>query len=48
MEKEIWFSMRKKLIMTGRDDGANGREFCDYILETMNDPDLEKKWESYQ
>ena len=48
MALDMTGQFEKKLTMTGRDDGANGREFCDYILETMNDPDLEKKWESYQ
>lgn len=48
MALDMTGQFEKKLTMTGRDDGANSREFCNYILETMNDPDLEKKWESYQ
>lgn len=37
----------KKVVITGRSDGATGREFCDYLLETMKDPNLKQKWESY-
>ena len=48
MALDITGQFEKKLTMTGRDNGADGREFCDYILATVNDPELEKKWESYQ
>ena len=48
MALDITGQFEKKLTMTGRDNGADGREFCDYILDTVNDPELEKKWESYQ
>ena len=48
MALDITGQFEKKLTMTGRDDGANGKEFCDYILDTVNYSELEKKWESYQ
>ncbi len=32
---EICGQTEKKLVMTGRSDGATGREFADYILETI-------------
>ena len=48
MALDMTGQFEKKLTMTGRDDGANGREFCDYILDTINDPELEKKWKWYQ
>ena len=48
MALDITGQFEKKLTMTGRDNGADGREFCDYIHDTVNDPELEKKWESYQ
>lgn len=38
----------KKLVMTGRDNGATNDDFTNYVMETIQDPDLEKKWESYQ
>ena len=31
--------------MTGRDTGATGKEFGEYLVSTVNDPDLEAKWE---
>jgi hypothetical protein len=34
--------------MNGREEGASSKEFCDYILETIDDPELEQKWRSYQ
>jgi len=36
----------KKLVMTGRDTGATGEEFGNYILETVQDPSLDSKWEA--
>lgn len=38
----------KKLVMTGRSTGATGREYCNYIMETIADTNLEKKWQEYQ
>jgi hypothetical protein len=34
------------LVITGREGGATGREFCDYLLETMKDPFLKKRWQA--
>ena len=33
-----------KLVMTGRDTGATSRDFGDYILETVQAPDLADRW----
>lgn len=38
----------KRLTITGRDTGAKGSEFADYILETMAAPDLDSRWNDYQ
>jgi isocitrate dehydrogenase (NAD+) len=38
----------KRLTVTGRDTGARGAEFADYILETMADPNLDSRWSEYQ
>ncbi len=35
----------RRLVMTGRDTGATGKEFGEYLVSTVNDPDLEAKWE---
>jgi len=48
MALDICGQYEKKLVMTGRDTGATSREFGDYVLQTVNDPELEKKWKSYQ
>ncbi len=33
--------------MTGRDTGATGDEFAQYVLDTMARPDIEKVWQGY-
>ena len=48
MALDLTGQFEKKLVMTGRKDGASSKEFCDYILETINDPELEQKWKSHQ
>jgi isocitrate dehydrogenase (NAD+) len=44
MALEVCGQFEKKLVMTGRSTGATGREFADYILDTMADPGLESRW----
>jgi len=48
MALDITGQFEKKLVMNGREEGASSKEFCDYILETIDDPELEQKWKSYQ
>ncbi len=48
MALDICGQYEKKLVMTGRDTGATSRELGDYVIATVQDPDLEKKWKSYQ
>jgi isocitrate dehydrogenase (NAD+) len=48
MALDVCGQYEKKLVMTGRKDGATGREYCDYLLETVGDPKLEERWKSYQ
>jgi len=45
MALDICMLYEKKLIITGRDTGCTGREFCDYLLETIDDPTLEERWQ---
>ncbi len=47
MALDICGQYEKKLVMTGRPTGATGKEFADYILETVRDPKLEERWKSY-
>lgn len=48
MALEVCSQYEKKLVMTGRSDGATGEAFAEYIMETMQRPDLEQVWQSYQ
>ncbi|MBW2561002.1 MAG: isocitrate/isopropylmalate dehydrogenase family protein [Deltaproteobacteria bacterium] len=48
MALNICVQYEKKIVLTGRDDGATSEEFSKYIMETVQDPELENKWESYQ
>lgn len=47
MALDICGQYEKKLVITGRDTGATGAEFADYIMETLQDPGLKEKWENY-
>ncbi|MDZ7370520.1 MAG: isocitrate/isopropylmalate family dehydrogenase, partial [candidate division KSB1 bacterium] len=47
MALEICTQFEKKLVITGRDTGATGHAFCDYILETLQDKDLEEKYRAF-
>lgn len=48
MALDICSQFEKKIKITGRDGGATGEEYAKYIMDTIQDPDLEKKWQSYQ
>lgn len=43
---DICGQYEKEVVITGRDGGATGREFSDYLLETMKDHYLEKRWQA--
>ena len=38
----------KKIILTGRDNGGTGEELANYIMETVQDPNLEEKRKSFR
>jgi len=44
---DICGNYEKKLVMTGRDTGCTGAEYAEYLMETMEDPNLEKRWKEY-
>jgi len=48
MALDICGQFEKKLVITGRSNGATGREFTDYLMETLELQDLEEKWKEYQ
>ena len=37
----------RKITMTGRDTGATGKEFGEYIMDTVADSTLDTRWEEY-
>ena len=47
MALDICGQYEKKLVVTGRDSGATGEAFTDYIMETLKDSKLGEKWEKY-
>ena len=47
MALDICGQYEKKVTMTGRETGATGTQFADYLLNTMNDSKLQARWEAY-
>lgn len=47
MALDICCQFEKKLVMTGRGTGATGDEFAEYVMETVQRPDLKKIWQAY-
>jgi len=45
---DICGQYEKKLVITGRSDGATGSDFSKYVMDTVTDPKLESRWLSYQ
>ena len=37
----------RKIAMTGRDSGATSTEYAEYLMQVVQDPDLEARWDSY-
>ena len=48
MALDICAEYEKKLVMTGRSNGATGEEFGNYVKKTLQDPELENKFNSYK
>jgi isocitrate dehydrogenase (NAD+) len=47
MALDICVQFERKLVMTGRSNGATGDEFAQYIMDTIQRPDIEKVWNGY-
>ncbi|MDD5634470.1 MAG: isocitrate/isopropylmalate family dehydrogenase [Candidatus Omnitrophica bacterium] len=47
MALEICSQFEKRIVITGRDNGATGEEFTTYLLECVQDPVLVKKWKKF-
>lgn len=48
MALDICGQYEKKFVVTGRTSGASGADYANYLMETLQDPGLKSKWESYQ
>jgi isocitrate dehydrogenase (NAD+) len=48
MAIDICGNFEKKYVMTGRDTGATGAEYAQYIMDTIMDPNLEERWNAFQ
>jgi len=48
MALDICGQYERKVVVTGRPNGATGSEFADYLMATLSDKELEAKWQSYQ
>jgi isocitrate dehydrogenase (NAD+) len=48
MALDICSLYEKKLVLTGRSSGASGAAFADYVMETVQNPNLKQKWQSYR
>ncbi|MGI6114214.1 MAG: isocitrate/isopropylmalate family dehydrogenase [Mahellales bacterium] len=47
MALDICGQYEKRLVITGRDDGATSSQFSQYVMDTLKRADLEDKWKSY-
>ncbi len=47
MALDICGQYEKAKVMTGRPTGATGEEYANYLMETLQNPELKGKWESY-
>ncbi|MDD4093936.1 MAG: isocitrate/isopropylmalate family dehydrogenase [Methanothrix sp.] len=48
MALDICGQLERKVVLTGRADGATGAQFADYVMETLQDPNLEGRAKCYQ
>jgi isocitrate dehydrogenase (NAD+) len=48
MALDICGQYEKKLVLTGRDTGATGAEYAEYLMETLSSEDLIEVYNSYQ
>jgi len=47
MALDICGQYEKKLVITGRNNGATGKDFTDYVLDWLNHSNLASTWEGY-
>ncbi|MGB6340920.1 MAG: isocitrate/isopropylmalate family dehydrogenase, partial [Candidatus Aminicenantaceae bacterium] len=47
MAIDICGNFEKKMVTTGRDNGATGAEYAQYLMDTIIDSRLEERWKEY-
>ncbi|MDW7680294.1 MAG: isocitrate/isopropylmalate family dehydrogenase, partial [bacterium] len=47
MALDVCGQYEKKIMITGRDNGASAEEFGNYLMEATQDPNVKEKWESF-
>ena len=47
MALDVCGQYEKRLAITGRDTGCTGREFAAYLMETIQDTEIERRWSDY-
>jgi len=47
MALDVCVQFERKLVMTGRSNGATGDEFAQYVMDTVQRADLEETWNGY-
>lgn len=45
---EVCTVFERRVVPTGRTSGPTGHAFADYVMETLQDPDLEGRWNTYR
>jgi isocitrate dehydrogenase (NAD+) len=48
MALDICGNFEKKLVMTGRDTGATSADYANYLMETLEDPEIETKYNGFK
>ncbi|MEM0449139.1 MAG: isocitrate/isopropylmalate family dehydrogenase [Methanomassiliicoccales archaeon] len=48
MALDICCQFERKVVITGRPNGATGEQFARYLMDTLADPELESRWSNYQ
>ena len=44
---DICGQYEKRIVMTGRPNGATSKEYGDYILSTVEDPNINVRWDEF-
>jgi isocitrate dehydrogenase (NAD+) len=47
MALDVCGQYEKKLTLTGRSDGATGKDYTDYVMDWVRNPKLAAVWQAY-